>query len=104
MSSSKDFTIHVTVSMIESGEWDTANVFLVSPADNGCYNAEEKGDEDIGGNISNLLAKQLMTQDVPKTTDLSILALPRLQSTVPTFLWWWDYLIFVWSVKVKRFK
>ena len=46
----------------------------------------EKGDEDIGGNISNLLGKQLMTQDVPKTTDLSILALPRLQSTVPTFL------------------
>lgn len=43
--------------MIESGEWDTANVFLVSPADNGCYNAEEKGDEDIGGNISNLLGK-----------------------------------------------
>lgn len=86
MSSRKDFTIHVTISMIESGEWDTANVFLVPPVDNGCYNAEEKGDEEIGGNVSNLLGKQLMTQDVPKTTDLSILALPRLQSTAATFL------------------
>ena len=61
MSSNKHFTIHVIVSMIESGEWDTNNVFLKPPV-NGRDNAGDKGDEDVSGKTSNLLGKQLIAQ------------------------------------------
>ena len=62
MSSNKHFTIHVIVSMIESGEWDTNNVFLKPPIDNGRDNEGDKGDEDVSGKTSNLLGKQLIAQ------------------------------------------
>ena len=48
--------------MIESGEWDTANVFLEFPIDNDYDNAEDKCDEDVGGKTNNLLGRQLMVQ------------------------------------------
>ena len=55
------FTVHNTVSMIKSREWNTFNVSLEPLVDNGSENAEDSSNEDVGETINNLPGKQLIS-------------------------------------------
>ena len=45
------FTVHDAVSMVESGEWDRADICLESPNDHKFDSTEDSGDEDFGGTL-----------------------------------------------------
>ena len=50
MSNNKErFTVANIVAMVDSGEWDTADICLAPPEDHGCDCGEDSGDEDFGG-------------------------------------------------------
>ena len=46
--------------MIESGEWDTADVILEPLVNNGCDSAEDSSNEVVDSTINHFLGKQLM--------------------------------------------
>ena len=45
----ESFTVANIAVMVESGEWDRADLCLEPPDDHGCDSAEDSGDEDFGG-------------------------------------------------------
>ncbi|MGH0189192.1 UNVERIFIED_CONTAM: hypothetical protein FKN15_033832 [Acipenser sinensis] len=57
--SKKKYSVHEVVSILESGEFDEAEIFITPPDDDGADSAEDSGDEDTGGSVNNLSGKQL---------------------------------------------
>ena len=48
----ESFTVANIAVMVESGEWDRADLCLEPPDDHGCDSAEDSGDEDFGGCVA----------------------------------------------------
>ena len=49
------FTVTNVVAMVESGEWDRADIYLKPPDNHGCDSAEDSsGNEDFGGYCCNV--------------------------------------------------
>ena len=60
MVSNNDSTIHNIFSMIESGEWDTADVFLERLVKDSYDSADDSSNEVVGSTINHFLSKKLM--------------------------------------------